>query len=261
MNRTLVIGIDCAADINVTGNKTGLVFSSIENATLEVLEIWNRREGKSAFDQVNTWINSVDREDRILLAIDTPMGWPDKFGVSLATHMAGRPLLELSDFPQRTTDIEIRRQLNKTPIDIASNLIARTSFSGLKFIDNLNLELKDKREFRLVASTDFRNGIIEVYPAATLLANRVDIKSYKRNGIENIQRRKDILADLGENKYNINSLKDLSVELVKIEHDFDAFVCCLAAYDFMNNYANCLKPDDKIRAEKEGWIWVKKLGT
>ena len=35
----------------------------------------------------------------------------------------------------------------------------------------------------------------------------------------------------------------------------DAVVCLLAAMDFLGGYA--LPPDDRDRAEREGWIWVR----
>jgi hypothetical protein len=175
------------------------------------------------------------------------MGYPENFGEALVKHQAGNEI-SLNDFPQRYTDIEIRNRYTITPLDIAANLISRTTFSILRRVSSL-------KRFQLVWNNNFEKfGMIEVYPKATLIANfeKKDIEKYKGNKDVNKQKRKEIFNQLKQ-KYPLSDCI-----FPESEHDFDALICCLAGLDFLQEKCFSYDKTKTKTVEKEGWIWVKK---
>jgi predicted nuclease with RNAse H fold len=92
-------------------------------------------------------------------------------------------------------------------------------------------------------------GVIEVYPAGTLVAIGIGSRGYKKR--EQIDRRAEL----------IQSLKD-EVELGAVEERvlasddlLDAAICVLAGADFLRGMAQ--GPEDHGLARREGWIWVR----
>lgn len=237
-----IIGLDAAAqDKNI-----GCILGKYENGHLEVKKCWDGTQPLVEFIGAG-----IQASEKSIVAIDAPLGWPVSFRKVLSTHCAGRPLaIEPESFFKRQTDLDIHKRFKKMPLEISADRIARTAFFTLKRIAGIEETLG----FRLPLLWSFgelsTSGIVEVYPAATLLANELSIKGYKQ---KNIDPRKKLLEQL---KISYDFTIPNELDLTRIEHDFDALVCCLACVDFIEERA-CPPDaiDEKIR--EEGWIWVK----
>jgi hypothetical protein len=93
-----------------------------------------------------------------------------------------------------------------------------------------------------------RVAAIEVYPAATLVAHRIQSTGYKKR--DQTDERHEIIVTLRTKLTIGESVPDLatSADLV------DAAVCVLAGADFISGRA--MGPEDRTLAEREGWIWT-----
>jgi hypothetical protein len=152
-------------------------------------------------------------------------------------------------FFKRETDVDIAQRYKKIPLEVSADRIARTAFHTLRRLSNLRALLKRKMDIIWNPKDDFDLGFIEVYPASTLLANEVNIKGYKSNE----ELRREIYGKIITN-YNLTN--ERNIDIFKIEHDFDAFICCLAGFDFIENRSKSYRElNETIR--KEGWIWTK----
>lgn len=238
-----IIGLDAA----VQDKDIGCVRGEYNHGSFTVTDRWDRKE--PLVDTIAGWIKNSSQS---ILAIDAPLGWPVSFRKILNTHCAGRPLdIDPELFFKRQTDLDIRNRFRKTTLEITADRIARTAFFTLERMDKIEKQLE--AEFQLLWSIQELNnyGIVEVYPAATLLANELPIKGYKK---DNFNVRKKLFEQLKIN-YHFTNPKEL--DLTSIEHDFDAFICCLAGIDFIEGKS--MPPNDLDQEIKEeGWIWVKK---
>ncbi|MGK7389180.1 MAG: DUF429 domain-containing protein [Candidatus Cyclobacteriaceae bacterium M2_1C_046] len=237
-----IIGLDAA----VQDKNIGCILGEYNNGSFTITERWDSK--KPFIATIASWIKN---SEKAILAIDAPLGWPVSFRKTLNIHCAGRPLnIEPDLFFKRKTDLDISRRFKKTTLEITADRIARTAFFTLQRIGSIEKELNF--EFQLLWNTQELNkfGLVEVYPAATLLSNGFSIKGYKK---DNIEARKDIYEKL---KVYYNFINPNGVDLISIEHDFDAFICCLAGIDFIEGKAAAPEKIDQDIKE-EGWIWVK----
>jgi hypothetical protein len=90
--------------------------------------------------------------------------------------------------------------------------------------------------------------VIEVYPAATLVAHNIRSKGYKKR--DQVDERHEIVNELRQRMTILDSVP----ELTRSADLLDAGVCVLAGADFMCQRA--MDPKDRTLAEREGWIWV-----
>ena len=90
--------------------------------------------------------------------------------------------------------------------------------------------------------------MIEVYPAATLIANfgNKKVKGYTKDPKLVFERLKE--------KYPMQNCEYPENNI----HNFDAFICCLAGFDFLKGQSYLYEIDKESTVKKEGWIWVKK---
>jgi hypothetical protein len=170
-------------------------------------------------------------------------------GQSLSNHSAGTPVEAGADcLFSRMSDRIVKERIGKKPLEVGANLIARTAYSALKFLQ----ELRDKTGLEIPLAWQPREirevNVIEVYPAATLKARGIEAVSYKDSDVErkrpNILRQLDLYFEKSESEKNINSA-----------HALDAVVCVVAASDFL--LEKCIPVSDIEKARKEGWIWVR----
>lgn len=239
-----IIGLDAA----VQEKNTGCIFGRYNRGSFTVKDRWDQKEPLT--ETMTRWIKD---SGKAILAIDAPLGWPISYRRTLEGHVAGKPLnIDPESFFKRKTDLDIRQRFNKTTLEISADRIARTAFFTLGKIGNVAKLLNDELHLLWDVRDLNKYGMIEVYPAATLLANRLSIKGYKK---KNNTIRKELYQKLQTN-YKFSNPKDL--DLTTIEHDFDAFLCCLACIDFIIGKASAPPfPDADLR--EEGWIWVKQL--
>lgn len=238
MEATAIIGLDGSTE----DKKNGLCCIFVKND--DIVNFQLRAPRLSVNEQIDEWLTKF-KENRILLAIDVPMGYPENFGIELAKHSAGSKI-QLNYFPRRYTDQFIKEKLKKNPLDIACDKIGRTTFKTLERISDL------ERPIPIIWDKDFDGiGMIEVYPAATLIANfgNKKVKGYTKDPKLVFERLKE--------KYPMQNCEYPENNI----HNFDALICCLAGFDFLKGQSYLYEIDKESTVKKEGWIWVKENHT
>jgi predicted RNase H-like nuclease len=81
----LIVGIDCAT----LASKTGLSLASYQKGVLRIEKSMIAHQGASVAAQILPWVRQVTV---VLLALDSPLGWPDAMGRILANHLAGHTI-------------------------------------------------------------------------------------------------------------------------------------------------------------------------
>jgi len=225
-----IIGIDCATQ----PTKTGLVLASWTGGAPRLEEAAVGSNQDRPEDIASGWIG---RASETLLALDAPLGWPRPLAQALSKHRAGEVIPEETDtLFSRTTDRRVKDRLQKRPLEVGANLIARTAHSALKMLEDirqrtgLNVPLVwDPTSFAGV-------GVVEVYPAATRIALGI---------VKDSESRKQL---------SIHLKGDLSTLGVS-PHVLDAAWCTVAGADFLTGRAE--PPTHLDLAKREGWIWVR----
>lgn len=198
------------------------------------------------------WIDE-DASSSTLIALDAPLGWPQALAETLPGHFAGKaPRFTANEMFRRRTDDVVKVKLNKQPLDVGADKIARATHAALRFLDLLREATG--LAVPLAWSPGQPTGVsaIEVYPAATLIAyDLMPSRSYKQEESNErhklVERLADIL-ELGEEVHNeMGACHDL----------LDAVVCVMAGVDFAEG--NVVEPlsEEMEQAEREGWIWFK----
>lgn len=158
----MIIGLDCSTN----SKKLVLARGLHKDGRIVVCEA---RVGEG--DPVGL-ISSWMRDDKTcLIAIDAPLGWPQPMGEMLAQHDAGMPLdAEPNIFFRRHTDRFIKDAIEKQPLDVGSNLIARTAHFALNLLQDVRE--RSGKPIPLAWQPNYESdcAAIEVYPAATLEA-------------------------------------------------------------------------------------------
>jgi hypothetical protein len=251
MNELTVIGLDYATDPRRVGMALG---RWRRDTRLRVIAVETGRE-QSPASIVSRWLR--DHSEPALIAIDAPLGWPSALGEALRPHRAGDELKgDANDLFRRATDQEIQNTVGIRPLDVGSNLIARTAHAALKILHEI-------REItaRPIPLAWRHDGIaettaIEVYPAATLHAHGVTHKGYKKQSQGNI--RQEVFCALLSHlslcqEPNCQEQKSIKESACGNADILDGLVCLLAAKDFLDGKA--MAPRDLDRAKQEGWIW------
>lgn len=239
-----VIGMDCATD----ARKVGLAMGVYSNRGIALLETKLGSDGNSITEIIRNWIQE---DDKVIFAIDAPLGWPEDLGNSLYFHLAGQALLvEPNLMFRRETDRFIKEKLGKQPLDVGADRIARTAYAALKIIGELQLNINNKIEMAWNSEELKQMSVIEVYPAATLQCYGIRSGGYKEKGQK--AERDDILNGLKR----VIDIRCDSLYMRQNADVLDSAVCILAARDFLNG--DVYFPSNFEKAKKEGWIWVKK---
>lgn len=241
--KTKIIGIDCATQ----PKKVGLVLATYFGGKVQVTEVCTCTAKQPPAKIVAGWVKECPGP--CVLALDAPLGWPEALGGALADHRAGAPLEPAADeLFSRGTDRFVHKQVRQKPLEVGANLIARTARAALEFLDQVRedagatIPLFWKPEFVGI-------GAIEVYPAATLKAHGIKA-AVTKGGVAGL---KPVIAELGAKM----DLSKAGAAWCQNKHAVDAVVCVLAAQDFLQGTA--YQPEDQREAEKEGWIWVRKI--
>ncbi|MDT0628080.1 DUF429 domain-containing protein [Alteromonas sp. W364] len=236
-----IIGLDCAAQ----NQNIGLVYANLVNGIINIKEV---KVGLSDIIPIlSTWVE----RGPCLLCIDAPLGWPMPMTTLLGSHSAGEMLhSDANTFFRRETDLCIKRVYNKNPLDIGADRIARVALSALNIIDRLRQEVG---HLPLLWSPEelSSGGVIEVYPAATIISHGLNGTGYKGKEQDKVKNRRELFENLGS-----RTVTDVSIDyLVQKEDAFDAFICVLAGVDFIEGRS--IAPSSIETARQEGWIWVK----
>jgi predicted RNase H-like nuclease len=239
---TTIIGIDCA----VEARNIGLAKALLNDSGLSVVRVGCGGRDSDLLDLLTRWIGE---SERVLLALDAPLGWPDRLGSALANHVAGAPVDgESNRLFRRYTDDVVAERCRKRPLDVGADRIARTAMSALGLLGALARTL-GAIPLAWTSSFPGKLAAIEVYPAATLIGRGIRSQGYKRPG--DADARRTIVERLSD---HVDLQVDRS-DLVDDADRLDAVVCAVAGADFLRG--ETVAPDDEALARREGWIWFR----
>jgi predicted RNase H-like nuclease len=246
-NTWTIVGVDCATQEERMGLARGILSA---DGALSVERVTLGTAGESAAASVCQWIES---QPNFVLALDAPLGWPARLGESLVQHVAGAELAPQPDeLFRRRTDRLVAKALGKTPPDVGADRIARTARAALAMLGAVRVLAG--RPIPLAWRQASESGVIEVYPAATLITRGVSGVGYKAGTAQGRKARDEILQRLAK-EADIKTTRDVMVEDANL---FDAMVCVLAGADFARGH--CVDPPDRDLARKEGHIWFRGTG-
>lgn len=238
-----VVGIDCATDPRNVGYAFGRFFGGctvVEHVAVGTADL-------SPVRAITDWLDSCSGPT--LIALDAPLGWPAPLAEALQNHEAGQPLpTEANRLFRRETDRVIRERTGKQSLDVGADRIARTAHAGLKLLGELRSDLSDSIPLASTVPTTGRHAI-EVYPAATLAAHRIDARGYK--AASGKKQREQIFWEV-EKRITVRAMIP---DLDRGSDGIDAVLCVLAAHDFLLGTA--IAPDEETPYRTEGWIWVR----
>jgi predicted RNase H-like nuclease len=241
-----VIGIDAATQ----ARNVGLARSVADGSRLEVEEALTPASNAEAVETVARWC-----EGPTLLAIDAPLGWPRAMGRALASHRAGDAIeAPAQDVFRRLTDDRVHEIFRKRPLDVGSNLIARTAHAALALLAGVRERTGETIPLAWSPSEAARVRAIEVYPAATLRARGLSDSGYKGKGPSETAARKGLLDALSD---EIRSGRDVRASAAETDHVLDAILCGLAGSDFLAGQGMPPREEEHDRVRHEGWIWVR----
>lgn len=244
-----IIGIDCSTQ----PARTGLVFARYHKRKIELVSNINAGDIDDysplpdhrwypLVKQCQDWIGE---DDRVLFCMDSPLGWPDAMRQVLSGHSAGELLgIEAKDLFNRTTDLFIDETIQKRPLEIGANLIARTAVAALELLTTLRVMLRMELPLLWQQGPIEKSGVIEVYPVATIVG-RVGAGTKL-----NFKTKSDILLPILEMDFGLESIDLLAGS---DDHLLDAAMCVLAGADFIEK--RCHQPPDEEKIRREGWIW------
>jgi predicted RNase H-like nuclease len=245
---TAIVGIDCATE----DKKVGLARGKFVGGCVEVSEALSNFKAGEVLLTLRRWI---DPSIPTLLAIDAPLGWPQRMGETLVAHQAGEAIaVEANQLFRRRTDVYIKERLSQQPLDVGADRIARTAHRALRIIAELGAGLSQPVDLAWEPSL---HGVaaIEVYPAATLVSYKIPARCYKEEGAA--EARRNIVDRLGD---HIASIEEHSRVACLADADvLDAVVCVLAGADFLRGQAEAPRQQDREVTYKEGWIWCRTL--
>jgi hypothetical protein len=231
---TLLVGVDCASQ----PQNTGLAFGTQHPAKPERMRVLEMRCASSeapAAKIVSSWVGAGER---VLLALDAPLGWPVALGAALATHQAGWSLpATANEMFRRLTDDHIYKRLRRRPLEVPADRIARAAHSALRFLQELRVEVGARIELVWSPNWHERFGVIEVYPAATRVALGL---AKGRGSLAGLEDRLEFDAGAAPAS----------------EHERDAAICLIAGAEFLMGRAEAPRLEDMPRVRQEGWIWT-----
>src|SRR5215468_8801728 len=132
MVMTLLVGVDCASQ----PKNTGLACAVYKGENLERVAVLETRCAASDSPAAKIVAGWVRDSERVLLALDAPLGWPVALGEALAMHQAGCPLpATANEMFRRLTDDHIYRRLGRRPLEVPADRIARAAHAALRFLE------------------------------------------------------------------------------------------------------------------------------
>ncbi len=241
-----IIGIDCATqDKNV-----GLALGLFDEGEARIEEV---KVGRTKGSVVETVANWITHHSPALLALDAPLGWPKGLRQALRGHKAGKPIrVGPNEMFRRGTDRFVKEEIDKTPLDVGADRIARTAHWALELLHRLRAQTGQEIHLAWKPEMISRTCAIEVYPAATLKAHKIErCQGYKLKDEHGKTARRSIVAQL--EPHHVHRASNFPL-LVDNADALDAVLCVLAGVDFLRG--EVYKPTDLKLAKKEGWIWV-----
>ena len=239
-----VIGIDCATLAERTGVARAL--RRTDGWVVDDVVLGSRSRPPAA--TLTEWLRD---EPRTLIALDAPLGWPAALGPALVAHMAGDAIVvDSAALFTRVTDHVVRERYGKRPLDVGADRIARTARAALGLLAAARRATGHAIALAWDPSEGDEPRAIEVYPAATLAAHGLPSRQYKEPGSP---ARGPIAAALEDRLVLPGRLAPMAMP----GDALDALLCVVAGLDFVEGAAAGPAPDERVVAEREGWIWVR----
>ncbi|NBC29133.1 MAG: DUF429 domain-containing protein, partial [Spirochaetes bacterium] len=180
-----ILGYDCAVQDKNSGLALGRVESDAAGTSLWLTEVVAGRD-EPVVDVLSRWLDAVER---LVLAIDAPLGWPVALGDVLAEHEAGEGLEVAADrLFRRETDRVVRRLLGRQTLDVGADRIARTAHRALEVLAvlrersgrSLPVAVTGADLVALTGATEpIPDAVVEAYPAGWLEASSLRLPSYR----------------------------------------------------------------------------------
>jgi predicted nuclease with RNAse H fold len=257
--RLRLIGIDCATK----SSNAGVAAAWWHDGTLDITDAFVGKTSRPMNEEFPSRIREIVANDApALFALDAPLGWPAPLADGLRAHAAGERL-NGSDSPgrffRRLTDLRVRAETKKTPLEVGANFIARTAFAALELLAALRVDRKQELELLWSPGIPARSGAIEVYPAATLLAHGAGLRGYKSDVTEEWEPARTAIVDMLATR-TVNLAQHQSA-MIECDHIIDAVACVLGAADFLRGDVVLPTEEELPIARREGWIWFKRPHT
>jgi predicted RNase H-like nuclease len=169
-----IIGIDCATK----PKRVGLACGYYEDQQAKVVEVKVGLSKDANLESIRSWL---EPNTPTLIALDAPLGWPKKLGETLMTHRAGQKVeADPNDLFRRKTDKVVKCKINKQPLDVGADRIARTARAALELLGDIRINTDPPIPLAWQPPTQPGIYAIEVYPAATLKALGIEVRGYKK---------------------------------------------------------------------------------
>ena len=247
-----VIGIDCAAQPENVGIALG---RRSRGATRVEMVRSGKRKGWDELVEHTAGLIEREASSSVLIALDAPLGWPQALAETLPVHFAGKaPRPPANEMFRRRTDDVVKEKLDKQPLDVGADKIARATLAALQFLGSIRDATGLAVPLAWSPGQPLGVSAIEVYPAATLIAHGLPSKSYKQSTNESKNKRHKLVERLAD----IVELNEPTCKEMVARHDLlDAAVCVIAGVDFAEGDVVEPLSEEIEQAKREGWIWFK----
>lgn len=244
----VAIGVDCATQAKHVG--LARIVATAKSAHIDVLataDTWTE-----IVHLVADWL-----APNTLLALDAPLGWPAPLGPCLTQHQAGAAInVAANAMFRRLTDDVVADAIGKRSLDVGADRIARTARAALAFLQALREYTAQAIPLAWTPGWQSHHHsepmALEVYPAATLASRGWPSTGYKGAGEVSVAKRRALVEKLASEVTFENAA---AAAMTANDHVLDAALCSLSGLDFANG--NVITPSDRVRAKREGWIWVR----
>ncbi|MEX2444795.1 MAG: DUF429 domain-containing protein [Alkalispirochaeta sp.] len=165
-----------------------------------------------------------------LLCVDSPLGWPERLAAVLAEHVAGAGVPSTANgLFRRMTDIDVRRRVGKTPLDVGADRIARTALATLNAIE----AVRGRGARSITMAGDIRDPrrhrhqilLLETYPAGWFASEEITVRGYRPSAAR--EQRRALLEEIERRLKTSGVSMSYGVDrdsLVRRADDLDALV-------------------------------------
>ena len=247
-----ILGIDWSTSLKQVALAVATAKQPSDKPLLRVELVYEKPVSRQA---LVAWVAAcIELCPATLLALDAPLGWPRGLSLALHQHRAGAPLMvspqhqaSASELFRRETDVFVTRTLQKSPLEVGANYIARTAHAALQFLEEVRQQTGYRLPLAWHPAEVTEPEAIEIYPAATLKTLGLEYQGYKGNAGRAVR---TVLVD---QLAPYMALPEDAARLLESDHVLDACVAALAGWHFLAGW--CHPPLDLERAHTEGWIW------